>query len=220
MLQRLGVTLLCALLAYLVLGVRGEDIHATVDPAAQRALNAVTTATFDLTHPATSFPADYQQVMGYLPVVATGPEGTPILIKPTGDCSAFAGETQYRFGWVCKEHDLAYDVLRYSAAVGRPLPARSRVQADDMFRRELHNNCTFSSWSGLNYGICHFWAESFAVAVDINSWRQGYQPPRLRESVAQWDAFVVLFLVLLLSRRQLETMSVNPDDILLEEGRM
>lgn len=211
--------MLCALLAYLVLGIRAAGTLATVHPAAQHALDAVTTATFDPKDPLKSFPADYVKVMGYLPAVVTRPEGTPILIKPTGDCSAFAGETKYRFDWVCKEHDLAYDVLRYSADIGRPLPAASRQQADAMFRRELHSNCLYSTWTGLDFGVCHFWAEAFAIVVDINSWRQGYQPPRIGESMTQWDGVLALFLVLLFSRRQLEKLSADPNDITLALGR-
>ena len=214
MLRSLGVSLLCALLAFLVLGVQAADTDAAVDPAAQHALDAVTTETFNLVDPQSEFPRDFSTVMGYRPAIAVGPKGNPIMVKPTGDCSAFAGDTKYTFGRVCMEHDLAYDILRYSAAVDRPLPADSRRQADAMFRRELHNNCGYSGWTGADLRVCHFWAESFALAVEFNSWRQGFQPPRLSESLARWEACVALFFGLLVSRRTLEELAADPVDMI------
>ncbi len=219
MLRAIGVTLLCALLAYLVLGVQPRDLHADTDPAAQRALDAVTTEIFGVDDPASNFPADFVAVMGYRPVVARSAKGNPILIKATGDCSAFSGQTKYTFGLVCKEHDLAYDVLRYSAAVHRPLPATSRLQADAMFRRELHNNCTHSQWTGLDFAMCHAWAESFALAVDFNSWRQGDRPPVRREATVEWLSCTGLFVVLLISRRRLEILDREPFALLLPDRR-
>ncbi len=209
--RKLGIVLAAALLAFLVVGVEPADKSATIDPAAQRALDAVTTATFNPADPFASFPTNYGLVMGYLPTVVRGPSGAPILIKPTGDCSAFSGEMSYKFGFVCKEHDLAYDVLRYSAQIGRPLPAASRQQADDMFRRQLHNQCRYSDRSGLDLATCHAWAESFAVTVDFNSWRQGYRPPKLRESATQWILCVLFFLFLLKANRELERLDA-PDE--------
>ncbi len=213
MVRELRVTALCALLAFLTLGVTPIDLTASTDPAAQRALDAITSETVDPADPEVAFPADFSPVMGYAPIVVTGAKGNPILVKPTGDCSAFAGETRYTFAKVCKEHDLAYDVLRYSEAVGRPLPAASRRQADAMFRRELHNNCSYASWTGAAAVTCHAWAESFAEAVEFNSWRQGYRPPPLRESSLQWWGCAVLFVVLLLSRTWLDRTDPTPDPI-------
>ena len=176
-LRSLRVVLLCALLSFLVAGITPADTSASVDPRSQHTLDAITTATFDTADPQASFPTDWVQVMGYRPAVAVGPDGVPILIKPTGDCSSFSGETGYGFGWVCKEHDLAYDVLRYSDRVGHPLPAASRQQADEMFGRELHQQCTYAGVKGTDYVWCHTWAESFVQTVEVNSWRQGFRPP-------------------------------------------
>lgn len=211
MVRALGVTALCALLAFLVIGITPIDLSAGTDPAAQRALDAVTSETVDPNHPDADFPADFATVMGYEPIVVTGAKGNPILIKPTGDCSAFAGETRYHFGRVCMEHDLAYDVLRYSAAIGRPLPAASRLQADAMFRRELHRNCSYASWTGTAAAVCHAWAEGFAEAVEFNSWRQGYRPPLLHESWLRWWACVALFGLLLGSRLTMDRLDTQPD---------
>jgi hypothetical protein len=205
--RALGITALCALLAFLVVGVTPTDPTAVTDAGAQRALDAVTSETFDPAHPGAAFPADFAAVMGYRPVAVISAKGNPILIKPAGDCSAFAGDTRYRFGHVCMEHDLAYDVLRYSAAIGRPLPAEARLQADAMFRRELHANCTWSQWSGVELAVCHGWAEAFAEAVEFNSWRQGYRPPPLRESVARWSLCCLVFAVLIVARRTMDRMS-------------
>lgn len=215
--RTLGVTALCALLAFLVVGVAPTDRNAGTDSAAQRALDAVTTETVDPARPDAAFPADFASVMGYEPTVVTGAKGNPILVKPTGDCSAFAGETRYTFGHVCMEHDLAYDVLRYSAAIGHPLPAASRRQADAMFRRELHANCTYSAWTGLSAAICHAWAESFAEAVEFNSWRQGWRPPPLHESWLRWCGCLALFAVLLGSRATMDRLDTLPDP--LSRGR-
>ena len=211
MVRALGVTALCALLAFLVAGVAPVDTSAAVDTPARRALDAVTTETFDPAHPELSFPADFATVMGYRPIVVTSRKGNPILVKPTGDCSAFAGETGYLFGHVCMEHDLAYDVLRYSADIGQPLPASARRQADAMFRRELHANCTWSTWTGLDLGMCHAWAEGFAEAVEFNSWRQGYRPPPLEESTGRWSLCCLLFVVLLGSRMALDRLDATGD---------
>lgn len=204
MLRRLGTTVLCGLLAFLVVGVTPADLAATTDAAAQRALDAVTTETFDPAAPAAAFPADFARVMGYEPVVVTSAKGNPILVKAAGDCSAFAGDTKYHFGRVCMEHDLAYDVLRYSAAVGDPLPAASRRQADAMFRRELHANCTWSTWAGADLAVCHAWAESFAEAVEFNSWRQGFRPPLRHESVVRWALCCLAFVALLGARERMD----------------
>ena len=146
-------------------------------------------------------------------MVATGPDGHPILIKQTGDCSSFFGDTAYLFDVVCKEHDLAYDVLRYSADIGHPLPASYRQAADAMFPRQLHNQCTYSDVHGPSLAMCHVWAESFAVMVEINSWRQGYRPPVIRESVLRWDLMVLLFAGLYVARRTLVRLDRDPSII-------
>ncbi len=219
MVRALGIAALCALLAFLVVGVAPIDATAHADPATQRALDAVTTETFDPAHPDALFPTDFERVMGYEPVVVTSRKGNPVLVKPAGDCSAFAGETQYRFSHVCMEHDLAYDVLRYSAAVGHPMPAAGRRQADAMFRRELHANCTWSGWSGAELGVCHAWAEGFAEAVEFNSWRQGFRPPPLRESEPRWAACCLLFLVLLGARVMMDRLDRQPTPLIAEGVR-
>lgn len=154
------------------------------DRGAALALEAVTRASFDARHPAAAFPADWASVMGYLPAVAVGPHGTPILVKPTGECSSPTGPTRFDFDAVCKEHDLAYDVVRYAGRIGAPLASSGRQDADAMFRSELHARCVQQHVSGADGALCHTFAESFAVVVDVNSWRQGYRPP---EPESRWS---------------------------------
>jgi hypothetical protein len=162
------------------------------DPAADRALDTVTTGQFDPSRPTATFPADYAAVMGYLPQVTTGPHGTPILYKVNGDCSSFTGNTKYDFSVVCKEHDLSYDLIRYAQRVGRPLDPTARQQADHMFGRDLHARCDQLHVTGFDWGMCHTYAESFVEAVRINSWRQGYHAPE-QESPWRWTAMLLLF---------------------------
>ncbi|MBM9467183.1 phospholipase A2 [Nakamurella leprariae] len=178
------------------------------DPAAQRALDAVTSAAFDPTRPDALFPADFAAVMGYRPQTATGPHGRTILIKPAGDCSSPTGPTAYDFEAVCKEHDLAYDLVRYAGRVGRPMPADARRQADAMFDRELHARCSEQPLGVWDAGVCHSLAESFAVMVEINSWRQGWYPPEPENLwvLARYLAFIPVFLAAgLLVDRQLRS---------------
>ncbi len=209
--RRLIDFVLAGTLAFLVFGVQPTDDSAVAAPTIQRALNAITTASFNPADPSASFPANYSTVMDYRPVVGIGPDGNPILMKASGDCSSFSGATNYRFDAVCKEHDLAYDVLRYSELVGQPLPATARIQADAMFDRQLHHQCTYSNLTGPDFPICHTIAESFARAVDLNSWRQGFRPPALHESSGRWIIVALATATLLLARRLLDHAGRTPN---------
>lgn len=185
--------LLALAAAFWLCGTDSRQPAGQADPAAERALAAVTAARFDTARPAASFPADFSAVMGYAPIVIGGPHGTPILAKPTGDCSSFTGQTAYDFTPVCMEHDLAYDVIRYAHHIGRPLEASARRAADDMFGRELHGRCDQLRVDGLEAVACHMYAEGFVDAVRINSWRQGYRSPE-PESGWRWTAMLLLVL--------------------------
>ncbi|AZI58331.1 hypothetical protein EH165_09455 [Nakamurella antarctica] len=187
-------------LSFGVLGVRMPDTEAVADPGVQRALDAVTAQSFDPANPNSAFPTDFADVMGYHAAVGRNSDGSLILYKPTGDCSSFAGQTEYDFDVVCKQHDLAYDVLRYSERVGEALPAAARAQADAMFMAALHQRCTYSDLAGMSLVTCHLMAESFGWTVDFNSWRQGFRPPSLGESTWDWAAIFALTLLLLVVR--------------------
>jgi Prokaryotic phospholipase A2 len=207
MLRQVWILTLCAVLSFLVTAVDPTDTGAHTDPVLQRALDAITTATFDTANPSNALPADWERVMGYRPAVLINPIGRPILIKPTGECSSFTGQTGYGFNWVCAEHDLAYDVLRYSARTGHPTAAAARQQADDMFGRDLHNQCRYEGVTGPSAAVCHFWAESFSQTVDVNSWRQGWRPPVVHESVPRYLGTMAMFLFLVGARRRLDRLA-------------
>src|SRR5690606_33116749 len=66
----------------------------------------------------------FAEVMGYEPVAL--PELSGALVSPDGDCSTPTGGTVFGFDDACREHDLAYDVLRYRQAVGLPVDGRDR----------------------------------------------------------------------------------------------
>lgn len=205
MLRSVALMLLSALLAFLVLGVDGRDTTAVGDPGAWVALREVTDGAPAPGDPAAAFPADWVTVMGYLPEVVSGPNGS-MLIKPSGDCSSASGQTEFRFGAVCAQHDLAYDVLRYSERVGDPLPATARQAADAMFSRQLHSQCALTSTSRVHSLWCQAWATGFAVTVEFNSWRQGYRPPRVGELQSRWDAVALLFVLIVLGRARLDRL--------------
>lgn len=199
--MRRTVGVLLALIAsFWWCGTDSTQPSGLADPAAARALNAVTTAVFDPARPAADFPADFGSIMGYAPIVVTGPDDTPILAKPTGDCSSFTGKTVYDFSAVCMEHDLAYDVIRYAHHLGAPLEASARRAADDMFGRELHGRCDQLQVGGLDGAVCHMYAEGFVEAVRFNSWRQGYRSPE-PETNWRWSAMLLLTLALLVTPR-------------------
>jgi len=192
----LGTVVLAAVVAFLLIALRFPNTASGGDPGAARALGAVTTETFDAANPAASFPTDFATVMGYRPTTAIGPAGRPILIKPDGDCSGPLGSTGYDFDIVCKQHDLAYDVLRYATDIGAPLPASGRKAADGMFGRQLHARCSSQPLSGADQIVCHTIAESYGLACAFNGWRQGYHAPD-HEPPGRWPAVALMFVGLM-----------------------
>jgi len=186
-----GTVALALTAAFWLCGTDSRQPEGHTDPAAARAMTAVTTETFNPKNPDAAMPADWFSVMGYRPQVVTGPRGVPILTKPNGDCSSFTGRTEYDFTDVCKEHDLAYDVVRYATRIHAPMDPAGRQAADAMFGRELHARCDQLHVTGFHWGICHAYAEGFVQVVRINSWRQGYRSPD-PESNWRWSAMVLL----------------------------
>lgn len=213
--------LLALTAAFWLCGTDSRQPPGQAAPAAARALEAITSTRFDPIRPAASFPTNFDAVMGYTPIVISGPDGTPILAKPTGDCSSFTGQTDYDFSAVCMEHDLAYDVIRYAHHIGAPLEASARRAADDMFGRELHGRCDQLRVEGLDAVTCHMYAEGFVDAVRINSWRQGYRSPE-PESTWRWTAMLLLALGFTLIPRvagqQRRARQRNPFDIPARQG--
>lgn len=210
--RSVGAVALALAAAFWLCGMNTTQPSGLGDPAAQRALVAVTTETFDAHHPDATMPADWASVMGYRPLVTIGPKDVPILYKPDGDCSSFTGNTEYDFSPVCKEHDLSYDVIRYANRIDRPLDPSARQTADDMFDRELHARCDQLRVTGLDGVMCHTYAEGFAQVVKVNSWRQGYRSPD-PESNWRWSALLLLtggFLGIPLLVRYLRRRAVGP----------
>ena len=192
MIRWVGVAIAAVLIPiYLAVVTPGTPAHD--NPAAQRAFDAVVHSQFDPARPTEHFPKDYEQVMGYVPKSTTGPLGVPILYAPRGDCSGPTGPTEYDFELVCQEHDLAYDVIRYAYRVGAPLPVEMRQAADQMFESELHATCTAQPLSVPSAAMCHTFAQSFAWAVMLNSWRQSYRPPE-NEDLFTLFAYCLFFV--------------------------
>ncbi len=186
-----GTVALALTAAFWLCGTNSTQPVGRGDPAAARAMTAVTTETFDPRHPDAVMPANWFSVMGYRPRVVIGPRDVPILIKPNGDCSSFTGRTEYDFTNVCKEHDLAYDIVRYATRIQAPMAPSGRQAADAMFGRELHARCDQLKLTGFHWGMCHTYAEGFVQVVKINSWRQGYRSPD-PESNWRWSAMFLL----------------------------
>lgn len=179
------------------------------DAGATILLSAITTGNFDHDRAATVIPPAWSATMGYRPILVPGPRGETMLAKPTGDCSSFTGQTGYDFTPVCMEHDLAYDVVRYAARVGAPLPETARQAADDMFGRDLHAQCDALGVSGWDSLMCNTYASGFAFAVRVNSWRQGYRSPD-PESNRRWWAMMLMALTLMCFPRALRSLR-QPD---------
>lgn len=182
------------------------------DAGATTMLAAITSGDFDHTRPNSVIPAGWVTTMGYRPILVPGPRGETMLAKPTGDCSSFTGQTGYDFTPVCMEHDLAYDVVRYAHRVGRPLPASGRQAADDMFDRDLHARCDQLGVTGWSKVMCNIYASSFAFAVRVNSWRQGYRSPDPESSI-RWWSMALMTLVLLAVPRTIRMLRRTEDRV-------
>lgn len=207
--RRVGVGLLAFLAAFWWCGMDSSVGSAPGDVGATVMLTAITTGDFDRARPATVVPTAWSATMGYRPILVPGPRGETMLAKPTGDCSSFTGQTGYDFTPVCMEHDLAYDVVRYAARVGDPLPASARQAADDMFDRDLHARCDELGVTGWSKIMCNIYASGFATGVRMNSWRQGYRSPD-PENTIRWWAMLLLALTLMCLPRAVRSVR-TPD---------
>lgn len=173
MLGRLGLTLAAIVAAFAITGV-GTHQPETGGPESRAAADAVAAIT-GLTDgdPAAAIPADFAAVMGYQPVEIPALDGTPILVKPAGDCSSPFGATTFDFNLACKQHDLGYDLLRYAGRTGGELGPWARRAIDDQLAVAMHAQC-----AAIHGGpVCRAVAWIGDRAVQANSWRQGQGVP-------------------------------------------
>jgi hypothetical protein len=120
-----------------------------------------------------TFPADFGDVMGYVPVAVSGPGGGSRLVKAEGACSSPFGDSRYDFGTACGAHDLGYDLLRYATSSGGQLGPWARREIDDRFGSDLHERCSVVD-ADL---ACTALAALTSAVVEANSWRQGHGNP-------------------------------------------
>lgn len=173
MLGRLGLALAAIVAAFAITGagIHQPETSGPENPAAAHAVAVVAgLADGDII---TAIPRDFHAVMGYRPAMATVPEGTPVLVKPTGGCSSAFGATTFDFDVACKQHDLGYDLLRYAARTGGELGPWARRAIDDQLAATMDEQC-----AAVEGGPeCRVVALLFEQAVRANSWRQGQGVP-------------------------------------------
>ena len=136
--------------------------------------------------------AHFAEVMGYVPGASRERPG--ILLRPDGDCSTPTGGTMFGFDDACREHDLAYDVLRFQVAVGERVDVRDRWVADARFGMRMLERCA-GRHATAAVG-CLGAATVYATAVAFNSVRQGYGAPT-EESGVQIAASTLALALLL-----------------------
>ncbi|GAB2855878.1 hypothetical protein JOD27_003107 [Lentzea nigeriaca] len=178
--------------------------------AAANAVNAFVTpsATHD---PKINLPSDFAQHMGRDPKTVTAPDGTLRLVDASGGCSGPAGDTEWDFSVGCRAHDLGYDLLRYAEDKGHPLGQSARKALDDRLTADLHTQCRLNPRGAEQ--SCQVVAETYALGLKFNSWRQRWGPPG-HEPVVAWafGSAVVVFLLLarLHGRRREEVPAAAP----------
>ncbi len=173
MLGRLGLAMAVVVAAFAITGI-GTHKPETSGPESRAAAHAVAVVTGLVDgDPASAIPAEFRDVMGYQPVEATAPDGTPMVVKPAGDCSSMFGATTFDFGLACKQHDLGYDLLRYAGRTGGELGPWARRAIDERLAAAMEEQC-----AAVDGGpACHAVAWIFDRAVQANSWRQGQGVP-------------------------------------------
>ncbi|HEX6232912.1 MAG TPA: hypothetical protein VFZ63_07285 [Jiangellaceae bacterium] len=173
MLGRLALALAAVVAAFAITGV-GTHQPETSGPESRAAAHAVAVVTgLADGNPASAIPADFRDVMGYQPAEVTAPDGTPMQVKPAGDCSSPFGATVFDFDLACKQHDLGYDLLRYAARTGGELGPWARRAIDEQLTTAMDQHC-----AAINGGpACRAVTWISDRAVEANSWRQGQGVP-------------------------------------------
>lgn len=175
------------------------------------AANAVTafvepSATHD---PYFNLPSDFARETGRNPQTVTAPDGTLRVVDAGGGCSGPAGDTEWDFSTACRAHDLGYDLLRYADHKGDPLGPQARKALDDRLTTDLHTQCRLNPRGAEQ--TCHAVAETYALGLKFNSWRQRWSAPG-HEPVVAWafgSAVVVFLLLARLHGRRREDPSAN-----------
>ncbi|HEX8871096.1 MAG TPA: phospholipase A2, partial [Lentzea sp.] len=157
-------------------------VHAFVEPS----------ATHD---PIINLPSDFAREMGRDPKTVAAPDGTLRVTDASGGCSGPAGDTEWDFSAACRAHDLGYDLLRYAEHKGQPLGQDARKALDDRLTSDLHTQCRLNPRG--SESSCNAVAETYALGLKFNSWRQRWGPPG-HEPVVAWafGSAVVVFLLL------------------------
>ncbi|PWK84308.1 phospholipase A2-like protein [Lentzea atacamensis] len=162
--------------------------------AAFNAVNAFIkpSATHD---PQLDLPLDFAQQTGRDPKTVRVADGTLRVVDASGGCSGPAGDTEWDFSAACRAHDLGYDLLRYAEHKGDPLGPDARRELDDRLAKDLHAQCRVNPRGAEQ--TCHAVAETYAMGLKFNSWRQRWGPPG-HEPVVAWafGSAVVVFLLL------------------------
>ena len=119
--------------------------------------------------PGAWLPEDFEQVVGYRPVVETL-DGVRVASRADGGCSSPVGDLgNPPVGTACRAHDFGYDLLRYAAATGQEVDQAARRAIDRQFRADMDRGC-----GDLD---CRLLAGTYTAAVWVNSVREGWGPP-------------------------------------------
>ncbi len=167
------------------------------------AANAVAAfVTPSATHdPQINLPSDFAKEAGRDPKTVQAPDGTLRVVDATGGCSGPAGDTEWDFSAACRAHDMGYDLLRYADHKGHPLGQDARRSLDDQLTTDLHTQCRLNPRGAEQ--TCHAVAETYAMGLKFNSWRQRWGPPG-HEPVTAWafGSAIVVFLLLARLRKR------------------
>ncbi|OLR89494.1 phospholipase A2 [Actinokineospora bangkokensis] len=175
-----------------------ERVPAGPAAAAARVLDALL-APGSGRDPMADLPADFTAELHVTPVRAAAPDGTVRVVHPDGGCSTPWGDddTRWDFSVGCKAHDFGYDLLRYAAAKGTPLPASYRHELDARLSADMHRQCELNPrGSG---GTCRVVASLYSAGLVVNSWHQRWGPP-ISEPVGAWAIGLLVVAVLLAVR--------------------
>ncbi len=145
--------------------------------------------------PRLDLPGDFAAEIVRDPKTVRAPDGTLRVADVSGGCSGPAGDTEWDFSVACRAHDMGYDLLRYAERKGHALGPQARKALDDRLATDLHLQCELNPRGARQ--SCHVVAETYALGLRFNSWRQRWGPPG-HEPVVAWafGSAVVVFLLL------------------------